>query len=197
MNILEIIGTAIGLIYLYLEFKASIWLWAAGIIMPAVYVVIYWKAGLYADCGISVYYLLASAYGIACWLGHKKDSRQEKAEMPAAIRRLPSDIYPCLAAALAVLTAVIAAILILFTDSNVVAADSFSTALSIIAMWMLAKKYAEQWLAWITVDIVSSVLYVYKGLPFTACLYALYAIIAVFGFRKWLQMSRRDANDLS
>ncbi len=57
----------------------------------------------------------------------------------------------------------IALILIEFTDSNVPWADSFTTALSIVAMWMLAKKYAEQWLVWILIDIVSSGLYVYKA----------------------------------
>lgn len=62
MDYLEIVGTAIGVAYLYLEYKASIWLWIAGIIMPAVYLVVYYRAGLYADFGINVYYLLASFY---------------------------------------------------------------------------------------------------------------------------------------
>ena len=56
MDYLEIVGTAIGVAYLYLEYKASIWLWIAGIIMPAVYLVVYYRAGLYADFGINVYY---------------------------------------------------------------------------------------------------------------------------------------------
>ncbi len=86
----------------------------------------------------------------------------------------------------------IALILIEFTDSNVPWADSFTTALSIVAMWMLAKKYAEQWLVWILIDIVSSGLYVYKSLYFTAALYAVYAVIAIFGYRKWLQLAKTN-----
>ena len=66
--------------------------------------------------------------------------------------------------------------------------DSFTTALSIVGMWMLAHKYLEQWLAWIAVDVVSSGLYVYKELYFTAVLYAVYAIIAIFGYIKWKQL---------
>ena len=67
MNYLEIIGTLVGLIYLWLEYKASIWLWVANVIMPAIYVFIYYQAGLYADFGINIYYLIISFYGIFWW----------------------------------------------------------------------------------------------------------------------------------
>ena len=85
----------------------------------------------------------------------------------------------------------IAWILIRFTNSNVPWLDSFTTALSIVGMWMLARKYVEQWWAWIVVDIVSAGLYVYKDLNFTAGLYALYTIIAIFGYFKWKRMMER------
>ena len=66
--------------------------------------------------------------------------------------------------------------------------DSFTTALSIIAMWMLAHKYVEQWLAWLVVDAVSCGIYIYKDLYFTSFLYGLYAVIACFGYLKWKQL---------
>jgi len=63
--------------------------------------------------------------------------------------------------------------------------DSFGNALSFIGLWWLARKYVEQWLLWIVIDAELSALYVYKGLPFTAGLYALYVAIAVAGYFKW------------
>jgi nicotinamide mononucleotide transporter len=68
--------------------------------------------------------------------------------------------------------------------------DAFTTALSIIAMWMLARKYAEQWLAWLVVDAVCVALYIYKGIYFYATLYAIYTVIAYIGYRKWLRMMK-------
>ena len=53
MNYLEIAGTLIGLLYLWFEYKASIWLWPVSVIMPAIYIVIYYQVGLYADSAIS------------------------------------------------------------------------------------------------------------------------------------------------
>ena len=57
---------------------------------------------------------------------------------------------------------------------------------------MLARKNVEQWLVWMVVDAISCALYIYKGIPFTAALYGLYAVIAVFGYRKWLQLMQTD-----
>ena len=73
---LEIFGTIIGLIYLWLEYKASIYLWIASIVMPAIYIFIYYEAGLYADFGINIYYLLIAVYGWFVWkYGGKKERK--------------------------------------------------------------------------------------------------------------------------
>lgn len=88
------------------------------------------------------------------------------------------------------LLVLIAFILIQYTDSTVPWMDSFTTALSIVAMWMLARKYVEQWLVWIVVDAVSAGLYVYKELYFTAGLYALYTVIAYFGYKEWKRLMK-------
>lgn len=191
---LEIIGTLVGLIYLWLEYRASIYLWIAGIIMPAIYIFVYYDAGLYADFGINIYYLGAAIYGWMMWkygtFLRRKLLRKEKAtqqeELP--ITRMPLRYLLPLSAVLIIALLGIAWILIEFTDSNVPWLDSFTTALSIVGMWMLARKYVEQWWAWIAVDAVSAGLYIYKGLDFTAGLYALYTIIAIFGYFKWKKM---------
>lgn len=75
--------------------------------------------------------------------------------------------------------------LVEWTDSNVPWWDAFTTAMSIVATWMLARKYLEQWWAWIAVDAVCVGLYIYKDRPFYAVLYAIYTVIALFGYAKW------------
>lgn len=186
MNYLEIIGALIGLVYLWLEYKASIWLWVAGFIMPAVYIFVYYDARLYADMGISIYYLAASLYGLAVWAAGGKSAG---GGLPVT-RTPPKAVLPMTAVCVASFLA-IAWVLINHTDSDVPWMDSFTTALSIIGMWMLARKYLEQWLVWIVVDVVSSGLYIYKELYFTSGLYALYAVIAIFGYINWKKMMAR------
>ena len=190
MQIIEILGTLVGLAYLWLEYRASIYLWIASIIMPAIYLVVYYNAGLYADFGINIYYLAIAIYGWAAWrFGFKLFGRNDEVqnqELP--ITHTPRKVWAVAALASCALTFIIAWVLISFTDSTVPWADAFTTALSVVGMWMLARKYIEQWWVWLIVDVACVALYIYKDLYFTAALYALYAIVAIFGYRKWKQI---------
>ena len=66
-KILEIAGLLIGLLYLFWEFKADRRMWVASLAMTCISLYVYWRAGLYADFGINVYYLLAAVYGWLLW----------------------------------------------------------------------------------------------------------------------------------
>ena len=188
MNYLEIIGTLVGIIYLWLEYKASIYLWITGVVMPAIYLFVYYEAGLYADFGINIYYLLVAVYGWMTW--RYKGGKQTK---ELAITSMPRQYYLPLAGIFLLTFVTIGWVLIRFTDSTVPWLDSFTTALSIVGMWMLARKYVEQWGAWIAVDVVCCGLYFAKELPFTAVLYGAYSIIAVFGYFKWKRLMNNAA----
>ncbi len=192
MAYLEILGTIIGFIYLWLEYKASINVWIVGIIMPAIYIFVYFDAGLYADFGMNIYYLIAAIYGYIGWKYgfSKKDSNSKGDDLP--ITNMPRNRYVQLSILFVLLWLLITFILINYTDSNVPVADGFVNALSIIALWMLARKYAEQWIPWAVVDAFSAGLYIYKELYFTSVLYAVYAIVAIFGYYKWLKILKHN-----
>ena len=184
MLYIEIIGTLVGLLYLWLEYRASIYLWVASVVMPAIYLIVYYDAGLYADFGINIYYLIIAIYGWAAWrYGFSLSKGSEGRELP--ISHTPVRLWLRLVALTALLFVAIAWVLIHLTDSTVPYTDAFTTALSVVGMWMLARKYIEQWWVWLIVDVASVALYIYKDLYFTAALYALYAVVVLFGYRKW------------
>lgn len=171
--------------------------------MPAIYIFVYYKAGLYADFGLQIYYLLAAVYGLFVWkFGPKirqwrglQEEKKVKKEIP--ISHCPLKKWPLQTIVFVLLYAAILYILKNFTDSTVPYWDSFVNALSIIGLWQLSRKYIEQWFTWIVVDIVCSALYVYKSLYPTAGLYFLYSIIAVFGYMKWKRLMPKTARRLS
>ena len=186
--ILQIVGVVLGLLYLWLEYKADIRLWIVGLIMPVVHGVLYFKSGLYADCSMQVYYVLAGLYGLAVWRRGRKESSGGGKSLE--IGHTPLRTVPLLLIAYAVLHLAIYFVLITFTNSTVPFWDSMTTAMCIVAYWMLSRKYAEQWLVWLAVDAVTVGLYVYKGIPLTAGLYAIYCILAVAGYCRWLKVCR-------
>ena len=184
---IDMAGLVLGLIYLWLEFKASIWLWLVSVIMPIVHGYLYWARGLYADFGMEIYYVLAAIYGYAMWRWGRRAIKAEEKAAELPITHFPlRRVLPVALIGLA-LWAGIYWILVRFTDSSVPVCDSFTTALSMVALWALAQKYAEQWLLWLVVDAVYTVLYIYKQIPFTAALYGFYTVMAVLGYRAWLR----------
>ncbi|MDR2836948.1 MAG: nicotinamide riboside transporter PnuC [Bacteroidales bacterium] len=76
-------------------------------------------------------------------------------------------------------------ILRIFTNSDIPIGDSFTTALSIVATFLLARKFVENWIFWIIVDFVSTILYIYKGLYPTAILFMILTILAFVGYFEW------------
>lgn len=203
---LDIVTTILGLIYLILEYRASIALWVVGIVMPAMDIYLYWSHGLYGDAGMAVYYTLAAIYGYAVWkFGAKwkamikrkgSDKKEGASAVSSSSEDLPITFFPrrLILRTLGFFVLAWAAtyyVLVAYTNSTVPLLDAFTNALSFVGLWALARKYVEQWLFWIAVDVVCCYLYVVKGIPFKAGLYGLYVVIAVMGYWKWKGLARK------
>lgn len=184
--LLEIFGLIIGLIYLWYEYHANARVWIVSIIMPLISMWIYFRKGLYADFAINIYYVAIAIYGYLVWtFGHKNSGKKT----PQPITHASGNVLLGCAAAFVVLWYAIWWVLVHYTPSNVPVPDAFTTALSIVALWMLARKYTQQWLLWLVVDAVCVGLYIYKQIYFYAVLYAIYTVIAWIGYRKWQRMA--------
>ena len=177
---LQIIGVALGLLYLYFEYKANIWLWVIGLIMPIVHGTLYFRQGLYADFSMELYYILAGIYGLIAW---RRGDKKSKSELK--ISYTPRVAWVAIVGVYVLLHATIYMLLATFTDSNVPFWDSLTTSLSVVAYWLLSRKYVEQWLVWLAVDVITVGLYIYKDIPLTAGLYALYSALAIAGYMRW------------
>ena len=71
------------------------------------------------------------------------------------------------------------------TDSPVPIGDAFTTALSITATRMLARKIIEHWWLWVIINSVSLGLYLYKGLYPTSVLFVFYTTMSFVGYYQW------------
>ena len=189
-TILEVLGFSVGILYLWWEYHADSRLWFASIVMPTISMWIYFHKGIYADFAINIYYFLIAVYGYIAWtrgIRHgKKSSATKIKQLP--IRHIPRrQLLSCSAIFLLLWIALYCGLRYL-TDSTVPVADAFTTALSIVAMWMLARKYIEQWIAWIAVDAVCVALYSYKSIYLYGILYGAYTIVAFKGYRNWKRL---------
>jgi len=186
---LQIVGVVLGLLYLWLEYKANIWLWVVGLIMPIVHGTLYFRSGLYADFSMQLYYIAAGVYGLIVW---RRGAKKTENKSELKIGSTPLAVWVAIAGMYTLLHVAIYLFLVYFTDSTVPFWDSLTTALCIVAYWMLSRKYVEQWLVWLAVDVVTVGLYIYKDIPLTAGLYALYSAMAVAGYLRWRRMMQES-----
>ncbi|WP_016778895.1 nicotinamide riboside transporter PnuC [Anaerophaga thermohalophila] len=192
---MEIAGTLLALVYLYLSVRENIWLWATGFLSSFFYMIVFFDEHLYADMGLQVYYLIISIYGWLTW----KWGRQRTGRKKMPISKLNARTGVILLLIGGVVYVVVLLILLKVPSLIDIPAselpfwDAFTTTGGIIATWMLARKFIEHWLIWIVVDLVSSGMYFYKGLEVTVLLYLIYTAVAVIGFLEWNKnMKTRD-----
>lgn len=180
-NYIEVTGAILGVIYIVFSIRQSILTWPTGLATSVLYIVIFFRARFYADMGLQFYYVFISIYGWYIW------RKGNAADYTKAVSVNQITLKTALFAAMASLVffAFIAFILKNYTDSLVPFMDAATTALSIVATWMLARKIIEHWLVWIVVDLVSAGLYLYKGLWPTTILFVVYTIMAFVGYREW------------
>jgi nicotinamide mononucleotide transporter len=182
--ILELFGVIFGFVYLYLEITQKKGMWIVGLLMAAVYAIVYFQQGVYASMGFQIYYLLVSIYGFIQW---KKD-KSITAETPSGeilYRKLPLKVF--LASAVIYLAATSFMVLVLgkITDDPMPWTDSSVTVLSAIATFWLSKSYREQWLIWLAVNVVTVIMTFSLQLYPTALLYTVNAVASVYGYLHW------------
>jgi nicotinamide mononucleotide transporter len=178
-TIVEIFAVVFGLASVWSMKKESILVFPFGIINVLIYVYICFISRLYAYASINVFFAVMSVYGWYSWSREDKNSERMQISQCSG-KELLFDM-----AALVLFFIILRILLVKFTDSIVPTWDALTTAIYIIAMWMLAMKKIENWVGWIIGDTISIGLFAYEKLYFSSFQFLVFTIIAVLGFVEW------------
>ena len=182
---LGLIASLIGIIYLLLEYRASVWLWAVGFVMDALYCWIYLDGQFYANAGIYLYYMAVCLWGGWLWL-----RRRQREEAPTCA--MPRRGWLWVGMATAVLTAGLTWLLGLLGESELALLDALTSAASIVGMVMMARGYYQQWVVWMVVNPIYVLFNLLAGLPWMALMFAVYSVVSVLGYRRWKKLSTHN-----
>ena len=183
----EVLGFGTGLVNVGLLVRRHILNWPLGILNVLLLMLVFWSAGLYADAGLQIVYVLLGAYGWWAWL-YGGASRT-----PLTVRSTTRAEWLGLAVAGVVLTVGLWLFLDRLTGSTVPLADALTTALSLLATYGQTRKLVENWWLWIAADLIYIPLYAYKDLWLTALLYIAFLVLCVLGLRSWQAALRTQA----
>lgn len=164
-------------------------MWPIGIAMSSFYIYVYIESTFYAFACINIYYIIAGFYGWYKW--HVASKKQDVNEPQIELQRTPTRLWSWLILASIIIFVIIFYASKTFTDSHVIWGDSIITTLSIVAMWMLAHRYVEQWILLIIVNILSIFIYFDQQLYPTSFMYLGYSIVSVFGYIRWKNLVKK------
>ncbi|MEV6347034.1 nicotinamide riboside transporter PnuC [Actinoplanes sp. NPDC051851] len=185
----EVLGFATGLLNVWLLVRQNILNWPIGVLNVLLLMVVFGAAGLYADMGLQVVYVVLGLYGWWAWLYGGADRTS------LVVRTTTRTEWLWLTVAGVVLTGGLWLFLDRLTGSTVPFADALTTAVSLVATYGQTRKLVESWWLWIAADVVYIPLYGYKNLWLTAILYVAFMALCVAGLRSWRGVLRaqRDA----
>lgn len=176
---LEILAFITGVWCVWLVARRRVLNFPIGIINVSLFVVLFAGVGLYADMALQFVYIGLGFAGWYWWLR----GGYEKAELE--IRRMGRAHGAVMALVLVVITAAVYLLLTRHTDSTVPGPDAATTALSLVAQYMLSRKLLQNWYVWIAADLIYIPLYAYKGLYLTSALYCIFLALCIYGLIQW------------
>lgn len=179
MSIIEVVAVVFGLVCVWLTVRENIWCWPTGLVMVALYIVIFLRAKLYSDMGLQVVYVFMQIYGWYNWLHGGKDKGELKVTRMTRVGIILWSIVGICG------TAGLGFVMDTYTDASLAYWDAATTVLSLIAQWLMAKKLLESWVVWIIVDVLCVGVYTVKGLYLTTGLYAIFLGLATAGLLTW------------
>jgi nicotinamide mononucleotide transporter len=184
----ELLGAVLGIAMVICNIRQIHWGWPLAFASSILYVLVFAGATLYAEAGLQIFFALTALWGWRQWL------RGSHAAGPTLRpQALTASVTIQSMAFCAVSMPAIALLLTQLTHSDVPGWDAAPTVLSLVATYLLGKKYTANWPLWIIVNIISMGLFAYKGLWLTVGLYALFAVMAAVGWRAWLQAMKAPA----
>lgn len=186
INYLENIGIISTLICVWLNTRQNIWGWPWAIFSSLVYGIVYFQAKLYSDMELQIVFILISIYGWWKWL-YGADQKNN-----LTVTKTPQKYYIILVSIFVLFAWLSGYLHERFTDASLPYFDSTLTSICLIAQWLMARKYIENWLLWMIANLGYIALYFSKDLFGTSVLYFLLFLLAVKGYLDWKKTAVRN-----
>lgn len=181
----ELVGAVLGIAMVVCNIRQVHWGWPLAFLSSVMYGFVFADSLLFAEAGLQVFFAFTALWGWWQWLRGR--SADGQALQPQVLS--PSITIKLIAFSAVSITA-IALFLSKYTNSDVPWWDAVPTVLSLVATYLLGKKYTANWPLWIAVNLISIALFAMKSLWLTVGLYAVFAVMAAVGWRAWQQAAR-------
>ncbi|HEO97707.1 MAG TPA: nicotinamide riboside transporter PnuC [Epsilonproteobacteria bacterium] len=176
----EIIAVILGILYVILAAKESVWCWVSGFFSTLIYTLLFWEGELLSSALLNFYYMGMSIYGFILW---KRGEGRDDTHLAVTSWPVSTHLFAIVVGVLFSLFA--GYLLATYTEARLPYLDASVMVFSVFATWMLAQKILENWLYWMVIDVAAITLYWSTGYHVTIILFTIYAILSLYGYFSW------------
>jgi nicotinamide mononucleotide transporter len=179
MNLFESIAAALGILSVFFSTRQNILAWPTSLLNNAMYGAIFFQHKLYALMVLQGCFFAIALYGWYKW----RFGGVAKSELK--VSRIPPKLGALLVLVALAATLAIWYLLRRFTQDAAPLIDAFFFAVSLVAQWMMARKYFECWPVWVAINCVSVPFFFLQHSYPTMVQYAVFLLLAIMGWRAW------------
>jgi nicotinamide mononucleotide transporter len=195
-TLLGLVSSITGMICVVLVAKGKISNYYFGIVQSATYAYISYTYGLFGEAMLNgLFYLPIQFIGIYLW-NKNKSSASIKGE-DVSVKKLSKKGWLVLVVSTVVASLVYAELLKVIGGQQV-RIDSLAVVLSIVAQILMLKRFAEQWVLWIVVNVLSIVLWIVTLVSTGGnnwsmlIMWTAFLFNSVYGYINWIKMSKNQ-----
>ncbi|VAW46768.1 Predicted thiamin transporter PnuT [hydrothermal vent metagenome] len=175
----EWLAASLGITYVVLASKASIWCWPVAFISTLIYTLLFWEGQLPMQALLNLYYMGMAIYGFMLWRKHNQSNQT------LAITQRPITFHLKFIAAGLLLTALIGTYLSSLANAQLPYLDAIITVFSVMNTVLMARKILESWLYWMVINTLAMTLFFQTGYYATLMMFSVYLILAFYGYYHW------------
>ena len=181
---LSLLSGCLGVCSVCLASQGNIWTFAFGFGQVITYTYLCWTQRFYGEIAINAYYFGTMIYGVFVWKSRVK-SQESSVIMP---RKLRWQVIVLIAVATLLVSWLTGLGLATWTDDTQPYLDAFTTIPALVAQVLMILVYREHWFFWLTIDVLSVILWLRAGDYCMAAQYAFWCANCLYGLHRWREL---------
>ena len=182
----EWLAASLGILYVVLAAKESIWCWPSALASTIIYTVLFWEGQLPMQAILNAYYMVMAIYGFMLW------QKQAATEDNLHISNRPFRFHAIFISSGIILTGLIGLYLASMAESRLPYLDAAVTVFSLMNTVLMVRKILESWIYWMVINSAAIALYFQTGYYVTILMFMVYFVLAIYGYLSWKKLQNQS-----
>ena len=189
---LGIISGIAGVVSVVLCAKGKVSFYFIGFVQTITYLILAWQNQFYGEVIENIFYLVTMVWGIFVWKSNMTKNDDGTSDVTAKK-------FTSLQWILSIIGTVIATVVMGFVLTKIGSAQAYTDAatnvMAIFAQLLMVRRYREQWIWWIVIDILCIKMWFVAGNWSMVAMYIAWTANCIYGWYNWSKLNKTQQKE--